>query len=235
MNSFFLSQSTPHFPGLVLGPGWGTSPGPAPGASGGPGGSEMELQKMLIDERMRCENHKTNYQTLKAEHTRLQDAFMRVQWEFKGLLGDRQAQQEKLQLLLAEFRGELLDKTRQLEESRLHVTTPQRLDLLRAQLQQEMEAPVRERFNKLQEEAERYRSEYNKLRYDYTLFKSQSDYQHQEATRMLEERNMRFEAEVCVCVCVYIYIYIYIYIYTHCVCVYLHTHTHMGVRHNHKE
>ena len=29
--------------------------------------------------------------------------------------------------------------------------TPQRLDLLRAQLQQEMEAPVRERFNKLEE------------------------------------------------------------------------------------
>ncbi len=32
--------------------------------------SDMELQKMLIDERMRCENHKTNYQTLKVEHTR---------------------------------------------------------------------------------------------------------------------------------------------------------------------
>ncbi|KAJ3612294.1 hypothetical protein NHX12_020570, partial [Muraenolepis orangiensis] len=191
-SSFFLSQSTPHFPGLELGPGRC----PAPGASGGPGGSEMELQKMLIDERMRCENHKTNYQTLKAEHTRLQDEFMRVQGELKGLLGDRQAQQEKLQLLLAELRGELLDKTRQLEESRLQVMTPQRLDLLRAQLQQEMEAPVRERFNKLEEEAERYRSEYNKLRYDYTLFKSQSDYQHQEATRMLEERNMRFEAEL---------------------------------------
>lgn len=31
---------------------------------------DTELQKMLIDERMRCENHKTNYQTLKAEHTR---------------------------------------------------------------------------------------------------------------------------------------------------------------------
>lgn len=35
---------------------------------------DTELQKMLIDERMRCENHKTNYQTLKAEHTRSDDA-----------------------------------------------------------------------------------------------------------------------------------------------------------------
>ena len=31
---------------------------------------ETELQKMLADERMRCETHKTNYQTLKAEHTK---------------------------------------------------------------------------------------------------------------------------------------------------------------------
>ncbi|KAJ3612231.1 hypothetical protein NHX12_020507 [Muraenolepis orangiensis] len=183
-SSFFLSQSTPHFPGLELGPGRCSTPG----ASGGPGGSEMELQKMLIDEGMRCENHKTNYQTLKAEHTRLQDEFMRVQGELKGLLGDRQAQQEKLQLLLAELRGELLDKTRQLEESKLQVMTPQRLDLLTVQLQQEMEAPVRERYNKLQEEAERYRSEYSKLRYDYTLFKSQSDYQHQELSRLEREK-----------------------------------------------
>ena len=31
---------------------------------------ETELQKMLADEKMRSEKHKTNYQTLKAEHTR---------------------------------------------------------------------------------------------------------------------------------------------------------------------
>lgn len=31
------------------------------------------------------------------------------------------------------------------------VMTPQRLELLRAQVQQEMEAPVRQRFNKLEE------------------------------------------------------------------------------------
>jgi len=31
---------------------------------------ETELQKMLADEKMRSEQHKTNYQTLKAEHTR---------------------------------------------------------------------------------------------------------------------------------------------------------------------
>jgi len=32
---------------------------------------ETELHKMLADEKMRSEQHKTNYQMLKAEHTRL--------------------------------------------------------------------------------------------------------------------------------------------------------------------
>ncbi|KAM3842574.1 LOW QUALITY PROTEIN: tetraspanin-8-like [Diretmus argenteus] len=61
-----LSQSAPFFIPVPLEPGAGM------------GGSEMELQKLLIDERMRCENHKTNYQTLKAEHTRFQDGLTSV-------------------------------------------------------------------------------------------------------------------------------------------------------------
>uniref|UniRef100_A0A3B4AYA0 Centrosomal protein 83 n=1 Tax=Periophthalmus magnuspinnatus TaxID=409849 RepID=A0A3B4AYA0_9GOBI len=164
------------------------------GLSASLGGAEMELQKMLIDERMKSENHRTNYQTLKAEHT-LQDEFTRVQNELRRLLNDRQTQQERQQLLLAELRGELLDKTRELEDLKLQVMTPQRLELLRAQVQQEMEGPIRERFNKLEEEAERYRSEYNKLRYDFTLIKSQFDHQREEHFRTLEERRIIYEAE----------------------------------------
>uniref|UniRef100_A0AAX7UR71 Centrosomal protein 83 n=1 Tax=Astatotilapia calliptera TaxID=8154 RepID=A0AAX7UR71_ASTCA len=166
------------------------------GLSTGLGGAEMELQKMLIDERMKSENHRKNYQTLKAEHTSLQDEYTRAQAELKRLLSDKQSEQEKLQLLLAELRGELLDKARELEELRLQVMTPQRLELLRAQVQQEMEAPVRDRFNKLEEETEKYRSEYNKLRYEYTFLKSQFDHQREEHARVLEERKIRYEAEV---------------------------------------
>lgn len=67
MTSPALPQSAPLFPNLE--PGMGTSTAML-GLSAGFDGAEMELQKMLIDERMKCENHRTNYQTLKAEHTR---------------------------------------------------------------------------------------------------------------------------------------------------------------------
>ncbi|XP_056280778.1 centrosomal protein of 83 kDa isoform X2 [Pseudoliparis swirei] len=188
-----LGRSAALLPNLE--PGVGKSAA-ALGLSAGLRGAEMELQKMLIDERMKCENHRTNYQTLKAEHTSLRGEFGRAQADLRRLLGDRQTQQEKLQLLLAELRGELLDKSRELEELRAQVMTPQRLELLRAQVQQEMEAPVRERFNKLEEEAERYRSEYNKLRYEFTFVKSQFDHQGEEHAHALEDRRVRYEAEI---------------------------------------
>lgn len=54
---------------------------------------------------------------------RLQDEYTRAQNELKRLFGDRQVGQEKQQLLLAELRGELLDKTRELEELKLQVLT----------------------------------------------------------------------------------------------------------------
>ncbi|XP_067860757.1 centrosomal protein of 83 kDa [Heptranchias perlo] len=159
-------------------------------------GTDTELQKMLIDERMRCEHHKTNYQTLKAEHTRLQDEYTKAQHELKRLLMDKQSTQEKFHLLLAELRGELLDKTREQEELKMQVLTPQKLELLKAQIQQDLEAPMRERFRRQEEEAERYRAEYNKLRYEHTFLKSEFEHQKEEYERILDEKMIRFEAEV---------------------------------------
>lgn len=45
-------------------------------------------------------------------------------------------------------------------------------------------------------ESEKYRSEYNKLRYEYTFLKSQFDHQREEHVRIVEERRICYEAEV---------------------------------------
>ncbi|KAM7178825.1 centrosomal protein of 83 kDa isoform 3-T4 [Macrochelys suwanniensis] len=159
-------------------------------------GSQAEIQKLLIDERMRCENHKTNYQTLKAEHTRLQDEYTKSQNELKRLLVEKQTIHDKFQFLLAELRGELLDKTRELEELKMQVLTPQKLELLKAQIQHELETPMRERFRKLDEEVERYRTEYNKLRYEHAFLKSEFEHQKEEHAHILEEKKIKYDSEV---------------------------------------
>ncbi|XP_044310874.1 centrosomal protein of 83 kDa isoform X1 [Varanus komodoensis] len=159
-------------------------------------GSHAEVQKMLIDERMRCEHHKTNYQTLKAEHTRLLDEYTKSQNELKQLLHEKQTVHDKFQLLLAELQGELLDKTREVEELKMQVVTPQKLELLKAQIQHDLETPVRERFRKLDEEVEKYRMEYNKLRYEHTFLKSEFEHQKEEHARILEEKKLKYESEI---------------------------------------
>uniref|UniRef100_A0A8C0D1Z0 Centrosomal protein 83 n=1 Tax=Balaenoptera musculus TaxID=9771 RepID=A0A8C0D1Z0_BALMU len=167
-----------------------------PGGDSGLTSSQSEFQKMLIDERLRCEHHKTNYQTLKAEHTRLQDEYMKSQNELKRLLNEKQTHQEKFQLLLEELRGELVEKTKDLEEMKLQVLSPQKMELLRAEIQQELETPMRECFRHLDEEVEKYRAEYNKLRYEHTFLKSEFEHQKEEFARILEEEKIKYESEI---------------------------------------
>ncbi|NXC49973.1 CEP83 protein, partial [Penelope pileata] len=158
--------------------------------------NSQELQKLLIDEKMRCEHHKANYQTIKAEHIRLQEEYTKSQDEMKRLLVEKQTVHDKFQLLLAEYREELLGKTQELEKLKMQVLTPQKLELLKAQIQQELESPMTERYRKLENEMEKYRTEYNKLRYEHTFLKSEFEHQKEEYERILEEKKIKYEAEI---------------------------------------
>ncbi|XP_053111768.1 centrosomal protein of 83 kDa isoform X2 [Hemicordylus capensis] len=168
----------------------------AMGGSGDLVNSQEEVQKLLIDARMRCEHHKTNYQTLKEQHTRLLDDYTKSQNELKQLLHEKQTVHDNFQCLLAELREELLNKTKEVEELKMQVITPQKLELLKAQIQHESEAPMRERFQKLDNEVEKYRTEYNKLRYEHTFLKSEIGHQKEEQARILEEQKLKYESEI---------------------------------------
>ncbi|XP_030335563.1 centrosomal protein of 83 kDa isoform X1 [Strigops habroptila] len=167
---------------------------PMPGS--GDTADSQTLQKLLIDERMRCEYHKVNYQNVKAENLRLQEEYTKSQDELKQLLAEKQTVREKLQQLFSEYQEELLDKTQELENLKMQVITPQKLELLKAQIQQELESPMTELYQKLENEVEKYRTEYNKLRYEYTFLKSEFEHQQEEHSRILEEKKIQYEAEV---------------------------------------
>ncbi|XP_040413283.1 centrosomal protein of 83 kDa isoform X5 [Cygnus olor] len=166
-----------------------------PMAGNGDVANSQELQKLLIDEKMRCEHHKANYQTIKAEHIRLQEEYTKSQDELKRLLVEKQTVHEKFQFILAEYREELLGKTQELERLKMQVLTPQKLELLKAQIQQELESPMTERYRKLENEVEKYRTEFNKLRYEHTFLKSEFEHQKEEHARILEEKKIKYEAE----------------------------------------
>ncbi|XP_018427795.1 PREDICTED: centrosomal protein of 83 kDa [Nanorana parkeri] len=158
--------------------------------------TETELHKLLIDEKMRCEDHKSNYQTLKAEHTRLQADYIKSQNECKQFAAEIRSMHEKYKLLLEELRGELLEKTSEMEELKLQVLSPHKLELLKIQIQQEIEAPVRQHCQKLVEDTEKYRADYNKLRYETSILAAQLEQQKEEQTRVLAEQKIKYEAEI---------------------------------------
>lgn len=51
----------------------------------------------------------------------MHNEYVKLQNELKHLFNEKQTQQEKLQLLLEELRGELVEKTKDLEEMKLQV------------------------------------------------------------------------------------------------------------------
>ncbi|XP_043821119.1 centrosomal protein of 83 kDa isoform X2 [Dromiciops gliroides] len=55
---------------------------------------------------------------------------------------------------------------------------------------------MRERFRNLDEEVEKYRAEYNKLRYEHTFLKSEFEHKKEEYMRILEEEKIKYDAEI---------------------------------------
>lgn len=166
------------------------------GLSAQMGGREGELQKMLIDERINSENFRTKYYSLKEETTRLQEEFIQAQNEIKHLLSDKQSLQYKMDLQMVEFQKSLLAKTKEVEEIRQQMMSPLQQEMLKARLQQEMEAPVREMCRQLEEEVEKYQSGYNKVRYECIHLQSQLEQQRKEHAHSLESQKLLYQAEM---------------------------------------
>lgn len=157
---------------------------------------ETELQKMLADEKMRSEQHKTNYQTLKAEHTRLQDEYVSLQNELKTTIEETRLVQEKYKSLLQKAQSDISSKHRDNEDLRSQVLSEEKVELMKLQLHEDVEKPYREKFTLLDAEVEKYRSEYNKLKYEYSFLKTEYEHERQESQRVVEEMRLRHEAEV---------------------------------------
>lgn len=92
-----------------------------PVGENGDAANSQEILKLLMDEKMRSEYHKANYQTVRAEHLRLQEDYTKSQDELKRLLVEKQTVHDKFQQLISEYQDQLLGKTQELEQVRMQV------------------------------------------------------------------------------------------------------------------
>jgi coiled-coil domain-containing protein 41 len=82
------------------------------------------------------------------------------------------------------------------DEIFLQVITPQRLEIIRTQVTEDISKLYKERFHKQEQEVEEYRTLCNQLK--HTLAFTQSEYETQKAEhlRIIEEYKLSAEAEV---------------------------------------
>lgn len=159
----------------------------------------VELQKLLIDQHMRCETHKTNYQTLKEEHTRLQNEHMKIQEELtclhrtKRLAANEQEQKDEM---IQALKRRLEMKNQELEVTKTQVVDPQKLEAIKGEISQELEGPIKQYMVSMDKEVEKYRTDYNKMRYQYTILKTEFDHAQQKAQREMEDHSRRLQTEI---------------------------------------
>lgn len=158
--------------------------------------AETELQKLLADERMRSQMHRTHYEQLKTEHHRLQDEYGKLEEEIKKTIEESRIVQEKYKSMYEQGRKELTDIHTELDEVKSKVVTPQRLDIIRMQVMEEVEKTYKERYMKQEEEIEELRTACNKFKYELSFLKSEYEHERIECQRILEESKLKHEAEV---------------------------------------
>lgn len=157
---------------------------------------ETELQKMLADERMRSQLHKTNYEQLKDEHRRLQDEYNKLEEEIKRTIEESKIVQEKYKTMYEDSRREVAERHAQMDELRNKIVTPQKLDVLKMQLNEEIERSYREKFQKQEMEMEEFRTTCNKLKHELFFLKSEYEHEQTESRQILAEMKLQHDAEV---------------------------------------
>jgi len=161
--------------------------------------NSVELQKLLIDEQMRCETHRSNYQTLKEEHTRLGEEHLKLHQEISDLHQDKQTtiiENKQKDEIIEALNQRIQLKAQELELMKTQVIDPAKLEALKAEISKKLEEPLKEQMIAMDKEVESYRTQYNKMRYEYTILKTELDHKDNRHKRLLEEQSLKFQAEI---------------------------------------
>ncbi|KAH9518941.1 Centrosomal protein of 83 kDa [Bulinus truncatus] len=157
---------------------------------------ETELQKLLADEKARAEKHKINYQQLKVEHTRLQEKLLELEAENKVILEESRIVKEKYVTMYEHCNRELAEKVAEIEEIKTKVITPHRIELIKSQIQEDLDKIYIQKSKKLEDEVEEYRSALSKLRYELSFLKAEYEHDHAEHVQQMQDLVKQHDIEL---------------------------------------
>uniref|UniRef100_A0A1I8FS74 TPR_MLP1_2 domain-containing protein n=1 Tax=Macrostomum lignano TaxID=282301 RepID=A0A1I8FS74_9PLAT len=162
--------------GIILGRSIRAAPSWSIVSSNGAGG--LGYARALSEERLRSDQHRSNFQLLKAKHSQLQE-------------------QSGLNDTLHAAKKERDDARAELEEAKLQGLNAQKLEMIKAQVTEDLELAYKDRYAQLSQESAYHRQEWNRLRYESAAARSR-DLEHAKAehSRVIEELKLVHDAEV---------------------------------------
>ena len=154
-----------------------------------------QLETVTAEQRIRIEKYRTMYETLKAEHEQVEDEKEKHFTDLEEIKDEMKELQSQCQNLVGQARAERDQKVAECEELKLKIFTPQKIEVLKIKLLEEVELPYKQKLEAMEIEVDRYRNEFNKLRYDYSFLKSEYEHEIAQKKTVLDEICSKFELE----------------------------------------
>ncbi|XP_066930488.1 centrosomal protein of 83 kDa-like [Clytia hemisphaerica] len=154
-----------------------------------------QLETMTAEQRIRIEKYRTMYETLKAEQEQSDEDKRRRENELHMIRDEIKCVQNRCQELVSQARQERDQKIDECEELRMKVLTPQKMEVMKIKMAEEIETPYKTKMEGLEQEVDRYRNEFNRLRYDYSFLKSEYEHELTQKKTFVDELNGKAELE----------------------------------------
>jgi len=122
-----------------------------------------QLETVTAEQRIRIEKYRTMYETLKAEHENNDEERHRRDNEIRILQSEIKSIEHRAQEIVTQTRNERDVKIEECEELKMKILTPQKLEVMKMKLQEEVEAPFKQRIESLELEVDKYRNEFNRF------------------------------------------------------------------------
>ena len=157
---------------------------------------EQELHKLLTDEKIRGDKHKNNFQSLKSQFELLQQEYNLMKNRLNAKPYDVTDEISKYQAVISKLETQLKSKEKEVSDLKEVSITPEKYDMLKLEVLQELQVPFKIKIDQLEEEINDYRSRYNALRHDYSFLKSEFDFFKKEQEKLTKENQIKYQADI---------------------------------------
>ncbi|GIY36222.1 centrosomal protein [Caerostris darwini] len=156
---------------------------------------ESEIEKLLQDERKRCNEHKLYYQTLKEEHSKLRDELALIYEQLK----EATSQNEKLKSANENIMRKLEAKIKE-QQNEITVLTKKLKECdekrIKTAVFEEATTHYEAKIRELHAEADKVRDAYNNLHYENAILKCKFESREAEYSRTVERINLQHQGEI---------------------------------------